>query len=310
MAVKKPELQTARSRRRLSAALGAGLLSAHSGWALGAKRTVVRMAGPQEVDDPRFAYGHRLLTLALQKAGWQVELQAEPGLTQPRQVRELELGHLDVGQLPITGLADGFQVLPVRFPLRRGLLGVRLLLARKDRLAELQGVQDLAELQRRFVLGFGADWGDLPAMRRCGFQVVTERGYLDLFRALEMGRFDFLSRAVSEVWDELNMPRLSGNRALAVVPGLALFYPLDDFFWVNPRKPELAKALERGLQLAREDGSLQRLFQSQYGRALEQAGLAQRRIFRLPGLSAPAGTPEAWFDVLDDLRPAGKAGRA
>jgi hypothetical protein len=262
----------------------------------------LRVAGSQDPGDQRFRYGTRLLRLALTKAGMEVQLLAKTGLTQPRQARELHAGNLDVGQLPANISIEGLNLLPVRVPIRRGLLGLRLLLARKADAAAVGQVSSVAELQKRYTLGHGADWVDLESMRRAGFRVVPLAAYTKLFRGLESGRYDLLSRSVSEVWDELDSPGLAGGGQLAIVPNVALFYPLDDFFWVNPRRPELAQALRAGLALALSDGSFAALFRETYRSALERANLGQRQIFPLPGLESPLDTPLNLADVVQELR--------
>lgn len=259
----------------------------------------LRVAAGQQADDPRFAYARKLLSLALNKAGVRAELLPRGGLSQPRQALELQQDGLDVGQLPVRGAVEPGQALPVRVPLRRGLLGVRLLLARAERAKAIGNVGSLAELQQRFTLGHGADWGDLADMRTAGFRVITANSYAALFRMLEAGRFDFISRAVSEVWDELARPSLAGSGELVVVPHLALYYPLDDFFWINPRQPELVELIEQGLLRARSDGSFDALYESQYGDALRRATLRRRRVLRLPGLPLPPLARDGLFDVLE-----------
>lgn len=257
------------------------------------------VAAGQNTDDPRFRYATALLQLALEKAGQRAELLPRGGLTQPRQALELQRGGLDVGQLPSEGTVRAGQALPVPVPIRRGLLGVRLLLARREKAEAIAAAPTLAALQQQFTLGHGADWGDLALMRRSGFRVVTSDSYPGLFRMLESGRFDFLSRAVSEIWDERAQPRLAGDSDIVVVPRIALFYPLDDFFWVNPARPELAEQIERGLQRARGDGSFDRLYRGWYGEALRRATLRQREVFRLPGAEPPRGVGLHLYDALE-----------
>lgn len=265
-----------------------------------APRRLVMAAG-QSPEDPRFRYATALLQLALEKVGHTAELLPRGGLTQPRQAIELYRGGLDVGQLPSSGTVQPGQALAVPIPIRRGLLGVRLLLARRERASVIAQAPTLEALQQGFVMGHGADWGDLGLMRQSGFRVQTSDSYPGLFRMLEAGRFDFLSRAVSEIWDELANPRLAGGGALVVVPRLALFYPLDDFFWVSPARPELAALIQQGLERARADGSFERLYRTHYGEALLRAQLRQRQVFRLPGVEPPPGSSERYFDALEQF---------
>jgi hypothetical protein len=279
------------SRRIVIAASGALALPGH-----GAARAAVRFASAQEEGDPRFTYASRLLSMALDRGAYSGRLRLLDGMTQLRQVRELLEDRLDVGLLPSCSTAAEQGVLAVKAPIRHGLLGLRLLLARREHADEIARVSSLAQLQQRYTLGHGADWGDLGLMRRAGFRVVTSATYSGLFRMLEAERFDLMSRGVSEVWDELDRPRLAGNGCLAVVPGIALFYPLDDYFWVNPARPDLAQAIEIGLRRARSDGSFDALFRKQYQSALRKAELSARRIFKLP--LPDAGAAPALFDVL------------
>lgn len=225
--------------------------------------------------DPRRVYPLELLTLALRKAGCSLPVEARQDYAQGRAMAELAQGRLDVTmvshrQLPPTR----GQVVPV--PLRRGLLGLRLLLCLPDRADELARVRDVSEL-KRLALGYGADWNDRPVFEQLGFRLVTTSSYAGLFAMLRARRFDYLSRGLNEVWDELALARRRGS-PIAVVPGLALRYPLDDYFVVRPDAPELAGLIAQGLALAQRDGSFQALFERRFGLALQQSGLGGRRL--------------------------------
>jgi len=71
------------------------------------------------------------------------------------------------------------ELLPIRIPLRKGLLGYRIFLIRKDDQAKFSAIQSLDELKKLSV-GQGASWGDValftanhsrwsrePAMKGC-----------------------------------------------------------------------------------------------------------------------------------------------
>lgn len=230
--------------------------------------------------DPRRVYPLELLTLALRKAGCGLPVEPRQDYAQGRAMAELALGRLDLTmvshrQLPrVRG-----QVVPV--PLRRGLLGLRLLLCLPDRVDELARVQDAGQL-KGLALGYGADWNDRPVFEQLGYRLVTTSSYAGLFSMLRARRFDYLSRGLNEVWDELALARRRGS-AIAVVPGLALRYPLDDYFVVRPDAPELASLIEQGLVLAQKDGSFQSLFEQRFGAALRQADLRARRLLAVAG---------------------------
>ncbi len=236
------------------------------------------VADPAE--DLRRIFPASLLKLALSRSDCPAEIEGRYGYTQWRALSELRLGRLDLTMVARRELAPA-QGLVVPIPLRQGLLGLRLLLCRQDRLAEFRALQDLQALKARR-LGYGADWNDLEAFQRLGFRVETASSYASLFAMLLAGRSDYLSRGLNEVWGELEQARLRGQ-PLAVVPDLALRYPLDDYFVVRPDAPDLAQALERGLRQAQADGSYQALFEAHFGAALQRSRLEGRRLLTVQG---------------------------
>ena len=183
-------------------------------------------------------------------------------------------------------------------PIRRGLLGLRLLLARQESLRSLAAVQNLRQLQQGFTLGYGSDWFDLEMMRTVGFRVVTGSSYTGLFQMLKAGRFDFMSRGVNEVWSEVDNPALV-NKELAIVPGLALYQPLDDYFHLGSASTDWALVLRRGLDIVLHDRRYATLFQRHYRAALQRAGLAKRRVLLVTGYGIDPATPLDQFDVLE-----------
>jgi ABC-type amino acid transport substrate-binding protein len=262
-------------------------------WA-GASNAPVRFGGHLDVNDARYRFSAELLELALRKGGSNAEVTELQGMTQPRMVEEMRQGRLDVATLPLT-FEPPAGVRAVRFPIRRGLLGVRLLLAPPGLAPKLAQVKSIEEL-KHFKLGYGADWLDRPQFERLGFKVVPGVSYTGLFDMMRAGRFDYMSRGVNEIFGELDHPELGPG--LVVVPRVALFYPLDDYFFVGSARPELAGIIQRGLEKARTDGSLARLFDAYFGAALERARMNERVILHVTGYKVPAGTPIEFFDVL------------
>lgn len=242
-------------------------------------------------------FNAELLRLALERHGDHLTLLRSAPLTWSRQVRELQLGRVDVAPLPAVDAAyDGYGLRRVNFPLRPGLLGLRLLLVRKDRVAELSRIKSLAALRGALRLGYGQDWADRELMQRLGFRLELARSTEALFQMLISGRCDWLSRGVSEVDEELQRyGKLSAE--LAVLPDVALHYPLDDCFYVAPQQQALQLALGDGLQRARRDGSWVRLLAQHYGTQLRRHGLAQRQIWSLIGYPAPAGLDPELLDA-------------
>lgn len=266
-----------------------------------AAEKLVRFPGhAEEPGDLRGEFAGELLALVLERANEGHRLQVVGGMGQPRRIRAAHDGLVDVVVLPHQAEAQS-QLIAVRLPLRRGLLGVRLLLARPETAQRLMTVGSLAELKQGFVMGYGATWLDREVMAGLGFRMMTGSSYAGLFDMLRAGRFDYLSRGVNEIEAEMADPRLGGS-GLEVVPGIALYYPLDDYFYVTPERPELARSIERGFRRALADGTYAALFHRHFHTAMRDARLDERSIIHVSGYPVPPGTPLEAFDVLGLVR--------
>lgn len=271
-------------------------------WACGAARAeppALLASGGELREDARYRFPLALLQAALAAAGRGDTVQPVYGLNQRRIRRAVQDGSLHIGVLPSLGI-DSRRLGHAPFPLRRGLLGLRLLLARESEAEALGRIDSLAAL-RRLRIGVGADWAERAALQALGFRLVEASSYPALFEMLRGGRIDLLGRGVTEVWDELADPRLAGS-GLALVPGIALFYPIDDYFVAPRNRLDLLQSVADGLARLVDSGDYWSLLSAHYGEALVRTGLAGRRIFELHGFGVDPGTPLDLFDALD-LRP-------
>lgn len=268
---------------RQIALAGLLILTAWSGTAAGAAPRVVHYV--VFGDD---AYYQELLKLALRHSG---RYQAEPvaaAMTQKRLISDMASGHSDVDVIwTMTSLERERSLRPVRIPLVRGLLGLRLFLVRSREAERLRAPASLAEL-KAWSLGQGHDWPDTAILRHAGLTVETSSNYPALFEMLRQGRIQAFPRSVTEIWSELDSDR---GRDLSILPGLALYYPAPEYFFVRIGDDELADALERGLAAALKDGSFDSLFQRYMGPHIQRAALDKRRILTLPNPDLPPLTP-------------------
>jgi hypothetical protein len=259
---------------------------------------------PEWGDTGRDPYGVAVLKLAFAKAGVCHSLvYSEQHMKQARAVVELERdsGKLDI-MITMTSPEREASLLGVPVPLTKGMLGWRIALVRKDRLQQFAGVRS-AEQLKKFVAGQGHDWPDTAILRANGLPVEVSSTYPGMFRMLEAGRIDYFPRAVQQVFDERET-----YPALAVEPHIALRYPTDAYFFVNPRNKRLAEEVRRGLEAAQADGSFDRLFYSYFAAQIAAADLARRRIIDLPNPqrapSLPAAQSRQWFSLAELRKPA------
>jgi ABC-type amino acid transport substrate-binding protein len=250
-------------------------------------QTVLYPRAEDELDQ-RDRYPAALLKLAVAKSGQAEVAQAsQVFMLQVRAVREVEKNETLNVMWTMTSAEREETLLPIRIPIDKGLLGWRLLLVRKDRLAQFADIKTSAQLQK-LVSGQGADWPDTTILKQGGYTVDESARYNDLFQKLTAGRIDFFPRSVLEVWGELDGRK---NEPFAVEPGLALHYPTALYFFVNKKNVPLAADITAGLEAALADGSFEALFQQHFGKLVARSGLASRRVFEIKNPLLPVQTP-------------------
>jgi ABC-type amino acid transport substrate-binding protein len=190
------------------------------------------------------------------------------------------------------------EMIPVPFPLDKGLLGYRIALInrhKQDRLSDVHSIGDLRQLR----VGQGAGWGDVRIYERNGIQVETTTDYALLTTMLLHGRFDLYPRGLYEIAPEM-AARSQRYPDLAVEQHLLLHYPFCEAFYVSRSAPRLAARLAAGLMRMAADGSFDALFAKHFGKMLTELNLRQRTVIELDNPFLPAWVPlkrkELWFD--------------
>lgn len=239
--------------------------------------------------EPWAPYINELLRTALAKAPGATPDQfhwLETHMTQDRAFMQLRSNQrLDV-YWSMTSQAREQGVKVIRIPLLKGLLGNRLLVIRPESAERFARVRTLDDLRNNFKLGQGHDWPDTTIQKAAGLNTVTSSTYDTLYSMLQAQRFDAIPLGVNEVDDELGK---HADLNLMVEPTLALSYPAPVFFFVAPKRVELARRLEAGLQRMISDGSFDAMFEKRWSRTLLSKNMKNRRIFALPN---PLLSPE------------------
>ena len=297
--------------RRIACWLGLVFLVSAPAIAQSAGSLILVHPQPESATDARFDYPVALLSAALAKAPGQVVLEAFPAqVTQARALKLLEDAQgLDV-VWSVTTIDRETKLLPVRIPIYKGLIGLRLLLAHKTVAPSLEQVEAVEDLQT-FTFVQGSDWPDTTILRNSGLKVVGGLDYLSLFQMLELGRGDVFPRSVLEVWDELDMleqtartsgTQLDGKSAVMLDERLALCYSGAVYFFVSRDRPALAQRLEQGLRSLIRSGEFEEIFRTFHGDVLDKARLEDRLIIQMENPLLPPSTPlqskELWHPVL------------
>jgi len=267
-----------------------------------ANNGVIHYVSAEGENDFRNEYFVKLLTLALEKTTSKnnfISLKPVASMQQGRALHQLAQGkNVDI-VWTVTSIEREEQLLPIRVPLLKGLLGHRVLIIRADDEEKFSQVNSLTDLLH-YTAGQGHDWPDTQILQANKVEVTTASTYNGLFGMLLAGRFDFFPRGINEAWQEVD---LQENPRLIVEKSLLLYYPSPIYFFVNNNSKAMANRIEKGLQLAIADGSFDQLFYSHsaHQKMFALSQLKQRQVINLQNPLLPMLTPlsneKLWYQI-------------
>lgn len=243
--------------------------------------------------DSRYSYRIDLLKLALDKTaatdGPYLLSPVTEEMTQARGLQSLEMKQdINIAFLSATAEREA-RFLSVKVPVLQGILGYRIAMIHQQQADVFASIRSLDDL-RRLNAGFGSHWADFSILEANQLPVTGVARYPNLFSMLNAGRFDYFPRGLNEIYRELeerkqHYPQLTADK------GFALYYPYPVFFYVSKDNQALADRLQRGLELAKADGSFDRLFMDYHSEVIKRSGLKHRRIFVLNNPDLPSDLP-------------------
>jgi len=260
--------------------------------ALGAELEI-RHVRPESSTDQRHEYYISMLRLALKKTkdidGEFRLVATNTHMFQSRGLEQLKKNKSVDIIWSMTSKEREAELIPVRIPLLKGLLGHRIFIIRKGEESRFSRINTLVEL-KQLTAGQGSDWPDTQILKANGIKVVGSVNYDDLFEMLKYKRFDYFPRGVNEPWAEV---KAHPNSKLTVEKTLLLHYPAPIYFFVNKKNVNLAHRLERGLRIALKDGSFEQVFRRHPANreVFKLANIKTRKVFRLHNPLLPKETP-------------------
>ncbi len=262
-----------------------------------ASNKVVYPAG-EIAGDTRYRDVIELLTTALEKTrpafGAYTCQPSQRQVPKKRVIAELASDDRSINVLWNPGSAKLEQdFLTIKIPLRKGLLGYRVMLIRKDKQAMFENVRTLQDLKTiRF--GQGTGWIDNTIFQHQDLPLV-EAPYPQLFAMLDADRFDAFPRGVGEILDELEMQKEKFPN-LTIEKNLLLYYPFPYYFFFNKKDAALKHRVETGLKIMLKDGSFDAIFLKYHQQAIQKLDLRNRRMITLTNPDLAPDTP------LNDIR--------
>lgn len=188
-------------------------------------------------------------------------------------------------------------LLPVRFPLLKGLNGWRIALINSK--VDSKFLPGLTPAQfKAMIPGQAENWSDTKILLANGIHVEKGSSYHGLFDMLHNRRFDYFPRSATRIeWDFSRKKHLD----IAIEPNYIIHYPTAYYFFVAKSNPQLARDIGVGLEQALEDGSFTRLYDRYYGEKIARVRKQQRTLLQLENPFLPAETPlqrkELWIDL-------------
>lgn len=169
--------------------------------------------------------------------------------------------------------------IPIKVPIRKGLLSYRLLLVNKHNLHKFKNVQNIEDL-KHLTAGLQSDWLITEIFKDLGYKVAISHNFEGLFQMLEMGRFDYFPRTIYEIYDELAR-RQADLPNVVIEPNLALYTPMETYVYVSKSAPRIAKRMHDGLTELLTSGELKQILDKYYGEDINKASLKGRRIITI-----------------------------
>jgi len=266
---------------------------------------VVRIPRPENiVFSNRNVYAQSLLELALKKSGepHHFEYVKIAIGNSARNAKFILKGRYDISWFHTDKNVES-QLLPIRIPIFKGLIGWRIAFIRKGDQPVFSAVESLNELaEYKAIQGLG--WPDVEIFQGNDLPIAIGLNIQNSIALLQNKRADYLPRSVVEIWDEALFFNMQD---LEIEQHIALHYPSAVYFCVRPQSERLANVITKGLELSMKDGSFDKLFFHHFGDLIDQAKLSRRKVLELknPLLTeeAPLDRKSLWFGVANQARP-------
>lgn len=258
----------------------------------------IRFVAPRVKIEAPVDYVMELLKLALKNSGKEYPLAPTPHhIQQAGAIREMTSPKGQVDLIwTMTSDEREATLIPIRIPIDKGLFGWRIAFVRNENTNLFQSVKNLKDLQS-FKAGQDQYWPDTNILQSNGLPVVTTTSPDSLINMLRGSRFDYFPRSALEIAGEFQIHNKEG---IEIEKHVVLHYPSAFYFFVTPRRPQLAEDIRVGLEKAIADGSFEKLFQQYQLPLIEGLDIKHRVVIELKNplvnnTKLPLSRTELWY---------------
>lgn len=214
----------------------------------------IRIRKKQSIEEANHDYCVGLLLMALKNTekeyGKSKITTIDMQLTQGRSLDELSKGRLIDVDWAATSIEREKELLPIRIPLFKGLLGYRVPVIDKSNYDLFSKIKNINDLKKLSVVQ-GTHWPDTQILEYSGFNVLKTPKFENMYSLLESGRADYFLRSICEAYGEI---KARGNKNLIVFDKILIAYKQPMYFFVNKNNTKLAERIKKGLLIAAQNG--------------------------------------------------------
>ena len=258
---------------------------------------------PLSESDRRSDYPLKLLALALDQTGVNYRLIASDRIMPQSKALKRLMDNREVNVVwSMTDEQREEQLLPIRIPIYKGLIGWRIFIIRKDMDSRFKYIQTLDHLLKLNPIQ-GSDWPDTKILQANGFDVMTASDHNVLFKMLGNAQGDFFPRSVVEIWEEMKTDNPAND--FEVESKLGVRYPAAMYYFVNKNSVPLANLIRIGLEKSIQNGKFDELFLEEHQAYLDKSELDKRTFYQLQNTYLPIKTPlhrkELWYENTEPV---------
>ncbi|AWB65612.1 hypothetical protein C2869_03795 [Saccharobesus litoralis] len=258
-------------------------------FSLNVARAEVTLTSPSGISEIRQKYVYDLLVLALKEttsASQETRVTSIPTNTgYSASTYAVKKGKVDVTYFPANTEVET-QLLPIRIPLYKGLMGYRTLLIQAKNQSKFDNLHSLKQF-KNILQGAGSRWRTTKVLAHHEFKYITAERTSSLLKMLDIGRFEYTTRGIIETPETLQA--IDKNYPKLKIEDNTIFYTeLPVYFFVSKQRPELAKKIYTGLVKAAHNGEFDKVFDAFYQMIPSGLNFDKRNFYYLknPQLSA------------------------